>query len=111
MRVAYVAHPISGDVPGNLAKIRAWISRMQPQHPDLAFIAPYVTWLECGDDDSDPVSRNLGMDRDLEVLRRCDEIWLIGSQLSPGMWIECQEAKRHGIRVVDCIDFHQDQAA
>ena len=87
MIVAYMAHPVGGDVPGNIAKAKRWLTFLQRTYPDRAFVAPWIDWIEFAEglDDADPKAREIGMQRDLAVVRRCDEIWLVGGYLSPGM--------------------------
>ena len=50
-------------------------------------------------DDSDPEERQLGIDLGNRMLRLCDELWLCGDRISPGMAGEKEMAERLGIPV------------
>jgi hypothetical protein len=98
--LAYMAHPIAGDVPGNCARARRWLAWLQRTYPDRAFIAPYIDWIEAGDDDSDPVQRELGLQRCCAVAAVCTEFWPVGGRLTEGMrreqraWSDERESDR-----------------
>jgi hypothetical protein len=91
MRVVYLAHPVSGDVPGNLARAKRWVRWIESTYPDVAVVAPWIVACEIWDD-ADPAQREAGMMRDLAVIGRCDELWLVGGRLSAGMEIEMKHA-------------------
>lgn len=102
MKIAYLAHPVSRDVPGNLAKAKVWLQWLQKRYPDRAFIAPWIDWIEyCGDDDNDPVQRELGMECDFIVVSRCHEFWPVGGRMSAGMQREKNVAIINGVDICD----------
>jgi hypothetical protein len=100
MRVVYMAHPVSGDVPGNLAKARAHVRRLEEAHPDVAIVASWITECEVWDD-ANPDERAKGLQRDMAVLGKCDELWLLGPHVSSGMALEEDHANSLGIPVTD----------
>ena len=95
-KVVYIASPLSGDVKRNLQFARqacryAISEEMTPFCPHLL----YTQML----DDSDPEERQLGIDMGNRMLRLCDELWLCGDRISPGMAGEKEMAERLGIPV------------
>lgn len=100
IRVCYVAAPLSGDIPGNLRRAKDALARFQSAHRDRAFIAPWIAWVEMGDDDDNPVARELGMQRDLAVIAKCDELWVVGTRVTAGMRREIEHAQACGVVVV-----------
>jgi hypothetical protein len=50
-------------------------------------------------DDGEPDERNAGMYMGLQLLRRCEEIWVFGSRISAGMNREIKAAKARHIPV------------
>jgi hypothetical protein len=107
--LAYLAHPIAGDVRANLVRYKAWLRYLQTRHPTLAFIAPSIDWIEvCGDRDDNAAERERGLARCCQVVARCDEIWLVGSRLSQGMERELAAWKR--ANSYDDGEAHQDNA-
>jgi hypothetical protein len=96
----YLAHPVSGDVAGNLESCRAIMLDLMGRYPHHAFVAPWITYCEILDDD-DPEQRARGMRDDLVVLARCDQIWLVGPHVSAGMIAEKEIAENAGLWVVD----------
>lgn len=98
--IFYVAHPLGGDVPANLARAMRWLRWLIACEPDVAFIAPWIASVSAGEDDADPAQRARGL-RDAEaVIARCDGIVLCGG-LSPGMQQELAAARRDGLHVLD----------
>ena len=94
MRVVYVAHRLSGDWPGNTAAAREFVKHAA--HHGVAPVAPYLTL------DGllvEPDDRELGLEIDLVLLARCDEVWLCGPVISPGMLLELDAARARGIPV------------
>ena len=95
-KVVYIASPLSGDVKRNLQFARqacryAISEEMTPFCPHLL----YTQML----DDSNPEERQLGIDLGNRMLRLCDELWLCGDRISPGMAGEKEMAERLGIPV------------
>lgn len=90
MRLIYLAHPVSpldGEtVESNLASAERWLVGLSARNPDAVFLAPWIQALRLGiGDDSDPVSRELGLQGCEAVAAACDEIVLCGPRVSRGM--------------------------
>ena len=104
MRVIYFAHPVSGDVAGNLKKARAWIRFLEATNPDVAIVANWITECEIWDDDV-PEQRAASLARDLAVISKCDELWYGGverGELTRGMELEYEHAAKLGKPVTWC---------
>lgn len=90
MNVIYIAHPYGGD-PDNLEKIHDLINELTIDYPDdYVFISPVPLW----DEAYRVMEYTPGMDKCLELLSRCDELWLAYNwHESPGCMIEYGYAK------------------
>lgn len=99
MRVVYVAHPLGGGEDreanrANAAKWCAWVARQGH--------APVADWIILsGEFDESPGNRDLGLTIDLALVGRCDEVWLVGGRVSPGMQMEADRAVQLGKPVFD----------
>jgi hypothetical protein len=100
VRVVYVAHPLGSGIDRernriNASKWCAWLAKTYG-------VAPVADWITLsGQWDESPENRDLGLRIDVELVKRCDEIILVGGRVSPGMAIEAEAARTHGIVVVD----------
>lgn len=101
MKIVYIAHPISGDIEGNLARIRDIVKKIAMNQPDIVPFVPYYVDI-VSLDDNDPVQRKRGISNDIELFNRkvMDEVWLFGDKLSKGMKAEVKLALRLGIPVI-----------
>lgn len=100
LKTVYPAHPVSGDVEGNLARVRAIVRKLHFM-PGVMPVAPYVA--DCGIlDDSILEEREMGMKTAEEYFRRgmIDEVWLYGPKISNGMKGEILLAWDYGLPVV-----------
>lgn len=102
-KIVYIAHPISGDVAGNLAKITKIVEHIY-RSPKYATVVPLVPYyVDCLVlDDNNPQLRAKGLANGLAILSRpgiIDELWLYGPTISPGMKNEVFAAFRAGIKV------------
>jgi hypothetical protein len=86
--VAYVAHPVAGDVAANLARALRWLFWLSSQCPDVAVIAPWIAGIMSGEDDGDPAARSRWLALDVAIVKRCDCLILCGGRVSSGMAIE-----------------------
>jgi hypothetical protein len=111
MKVVYICHAISGDVQGNLEKIKNIVREINLTEEDVVPFAPY--WLDCHAlDDSIPEERERGIKNDHELFNRgfIDELWLYGDKISAGMWAEIRLAQSKKIKVVcKTPETHRDQ--
>lgn len=101
MKIAYIAHPVAGDVKGNIAKILAIVRRINLEEPNVVPFAPYITDIQAMHDVI-PFERDRGMTNNFHLLS-CgfiDEVRLYGDRISKGMQKEIELAKRLGIPVV-----------
>ncbi len=103
--LCYLAHPVAGAVPVNLARAKRWLKALQDANPTIVIIAPWIGMIESqgleGDNDNDPELRAIGLSRDCYVVGRCDAIVLVGGRISNGMQIEMNYATTMGSTVMD----------
>lgn len=99
-RFAYIAHPISGDIAGNLEKIKAIVRHINLTEPDVVPFAHYVVDCESLDDNV-PEERERGIKNDIALLKAgfITEMRLYGDRISKGMRHEIELAKELGIPV------------
>jgi hypothetical protein len=101
MKIVYIAHPISGDVEGNLKKILAIVREINLTMPDVIPFAHY--WVDCHAlDDTIPEERLRGIKNDKALLKAgfINELWLYGDRISSGMSDEIETANELGMPVV-----------
>ena len=98
MKVIYIAHPLgreSNERACNIAQAERWFIFCADQ--GNCPMAPWLTlarhWTE--------ERRGDGIAIDLRTIERCDELWLCGPRISPGMQLEKDHAHKFGIPVVD----------
>ena len=91
--VVYICSPLSGDVEGNQGKA----ARYCRFAVDAGYIpiAPHLYFPRFMDDDN-PRERNLALFMDIVLLTKCAELWVFGDNVSKGMSIEIEKAKRKG---------------
>lgn len=98
MRLCYIAAPLSGrERERNRARAARWVAWAARQG-----VAPVATWVVlAGQWDETEDSRALGLAIDCATVARCDELWLVGGHVSPGMAVERAAAERVWITVRD----------
>ncbi len=80
--IVYIASPLSGDVEQNLDFARQACRCAIAQ--GVTPFAPHLLYTQMLDD-SDPEERRLGIDMGNQMLGLCQELWLCGDRISPGM--------------------------
>lgn len=101
MKIVYIAHPISGDITGNLEKIRKIVRHINLTEPDVVPFAHY--WLDCHAlDDNIPEERERGIKNDVALMSAgfINEVWLYGDKISMGMKHEIILANSLNIPVI-----------
>lgn len=100
MKVAYIAHPISGDSDGNIQKILKIVRYINRHSCDYVPFAPYI--VDClALDDSIQEERERGIENDIALFNKgfIDEVWLYGDRISTGMSREIELAHKLNISV------------
>ncbi|MCM1149477.1 MAG: DUF4406 domain-containing protein [Butyricicoccus sp.] len=96
-KLVYIASPLSGDTGRNIVFARQ-ACRYAIACGNTPF-APHLIYPQLLDD-NDPSERRLGLDMGNRMLELCDELWLCGENISPGMEAECILAQELGIPVL-----------
>ena len=96
MKLVYIASPYAGDIPNNVERAKEYCKQALEQ--GVIPMAPHLLYPQFLED-SDPEQRSLGLRAGLELLARCDEMWVFGGEISPGMSREIQFAREHGIPI------------
>jgi hypothetical protein len=100
MRIVYIGHQISGDVEGNLQKIKDIMREINLTMPDVLPFAHYV--VDCQVlNDLIPEERKRGIKNDVALLKAgfINELWLYGPKISHGMKCEIELAIANNISV------------
>lgn len=95
-RLVFICSPFAGDVEENVARACAYCRFAVDEH--VVPFAPHLLFTRFLND-GDPAERRTGLELGLAVLRRCDELWVFGDRVSPGMAAEIAEARRIGLRI------------
>ena len=103
VKTVFIAHPISGDIKGNMKKVLAICEEIHSK--DIIPVAPYLVSLQYLNDEIIE-DRELGVDANLECFHRgyIDELWLFGDKISSGMKQEILLAKELNIPIVSKTD-------
>lgn len=109
MKLVYLAHPLSGDIPGNLAEAKRWARWIYDHFDDVAVVAPWILDAEILDD-TNPAHRASGLAHGRAVVVRCDEMWCFGPRVSGGMAAEIAAATTAQKRVLDFTGLPRDDA-
>lgn len=104
-KTIYVAHPVGGDVEGNMKKILEICRLIHTQDSKVIPLAPYLVGLHYLKDTVEE-ERDLGIEANTEHFKRgmIDEVWLYGTHISPGMKEEILLAHTLEIPVVPMTD-------
>lgn len=102
MKLVYIAHPYGGK-PENLERARRWLRWAWRSNHDDGFLAPWIEGCTALGDRT-PESRDRGLEFDQQVVSMCDELWLVGGEISPGMKVEEEAARRFNVNVIDMTD-------
>jgi hypothetical protein len=95
MKVVYIAHPLGAgeDREANRARASRWVAWSATQG-----VAPVADWIILSGQ-WDESLRGLGLEIDKALITRCDELWLVGGRVSPGMRVESDAAIEAGLPV------------
>jgi hypothetical protein len=104
MRIAYIAHPIGGDVDNNIQKVIKIIRHINLTENDVVPLAPYIESVYSLDD-TRRKERAKGIANNVALFRRgaIDELRLYGDRISDGMWDEIKLANELGIKI-NCMN-------
>jgi hypothetical protein len=107
-RRIYIAHPIGGDVVGNLMSLFDIIRYINLNEPDVIPCAPYVADVMAMGD-TIPENRKRGMENGLELIRSGVFHELRAYGLSDGVYAEIKAAHDCGITIrvmpMDAVDW------
>lgn len=93
-KMVYICSPYSGDIERNTEKAREY-SRYAVEQG----VTPLTPHLMLPQFISEDEERELAIALDLVFLGRCDELWVFGGRISPGMKTEIKEAEKSGITI------------
>lgn len=99
MLVVYIAHPLGSgsDREANRQRAMRWVRWAAEKG-----VAPIADWIILASEwrESDE-HRAAGLAIDVELVKRCDELWLVGGRVSRGMRVEADAAIAAGLIVRD----------
>ena len=90
MKIVYIVSPFRGDTKRNIAKACDYCKAAV--RAGVMPIAPHLLYPQFMDD-SDREQRKLGLSFALQLLRKCDELWVCGNDITDGMLGEMEAAQ------------------
>ncbi len=94
--LVYICSPYSGDVLRNTRKARTF-SRFAVRQGAIP-VTPHLLYPQFMDDKI-PAERDLGRFFALVLLGKCEQLWVFGNDISPGMAREISQAESKGIPI------------
>lgn len=96
MDLVYLSSPYRGDTETNEANARKYCKQIAKQ---VAIpIAPHFIFTQFLDDNNEQ-ERNLGIQMGLELLKYCDEMWVVSNTLTEGMKLEIKQAQEIVLKI------------
>ncbi|QGT99522.1 hypothetical protein SYNTR_0929 [Candidatus Syntrophocurvum alkaliphilum] len=90
-KIVFICSPFAGDIKGNSQRARRY-GRFAVSKGAVPFV-PHLLYPQILNE-HDPEERNLGINLGLNILAKCQELWVFGEYISPGMSIEINQAKK-----------------
>jgi hypothetical protein len=95
--LVYICSPYAGDVEKNTEKAKLYSRFAVIERNAIAF-APHLLFpLYLSDDD--PAERKLALFMDIVFLGKCNELWVFGGQITKGMQMEIDKAKKRHMTI------------
>jgi len=104
MKIAYIAHPISGNVHYNIRQVVKKVGEINKNEPEVVPFAPYI--VDCmALDDNKPEDRQRGFKNNYHYFESgmINELRLYGNFISKGMADEIEWAAKFGIEIKNFI--------
>lgn len=92
--LVYICSPFSGDVENNVNKAQKY-SRYALDEGNIP-IAPHLLFPQFMSDESE---RRLAMHFNYVLLGKCEEVWVFGDNISPGMAEEIKIAENRNMKI------------
>lgn len=106
MKLVYICSPLRGDIDANMKRALRYCT--YAAGCGVIPIAPHMAWNGVFDD-TIPEKREAALRLGLELLKRCDEVWVMGNEITEGMQGEIDEAERLHIARVYVLDEQVEQ--
>ena len=94
--LVFICSPFAGDRVRNAERARDYCRFAVSQ--GYIPIAPHLIFPQFMDED-DPAQRNLGIFFGMVLMSKCQEVWVFGGNISKGMAVEIEKAKRRGLPI------------
>lgn len=96
LKMVYICSPLRGNLDRNITNAVSYSKHAAGQ--GVLPLAPHTIFTQYLND-LIPAERQQGLTMGLELLARCDELWVYGSLISEGMRAEIQYAKEHSMPI------------
>jgi len=96
MKFIYICSPLKGDIERNIRKANGYCRFAVKK--SVVPLAPHTMFTGFLDD-TIPEEREAGLSLGLEILKRCNEMWVFGNRISEGMLAEMEVAKELNIPI------------
>lgn len=100
-KIVYIAHPISGNIKGNIEKLLNIIKDINLNYNNTIPFAPYIADV-LALDDNDIKQREIGISNNVSYFKSgiIKEVWVYGDYISNGVFHEIELAKKLNIPVI-----------
>ncbi|MDF2672435.1 MAG: hypothetical protein K0R09_700 [Clostridiales bacterium] len=94
--IVFICSPFAGDIAGNIKRAKSYgrfavLEGVVPVIPHLMYPQFLV--------EDNLEERQLGIEMGLILLIKCREVWVFGNQISKGMALEINKAKKYSIPI------------
>ena len=94
--LVFISSPFAGDTRRNTKRARGFCRFAVSKN--CIPVAPHLLFPQFMEED-DPAQRDLGIFFGMVLMRKCQEVWVFGRDITKGMAVEIEKAKRRGLPV------------
>ena len=94
--LVFISSPVAGDTRRNTKRARGFCRFAVSKN--CIPVAPHLLFPQFMEED-DPAQRDLGIFFGMVLMSKCQEVWVFGRDITKGMAVEIEKAKRRGLPV------------
>ena len=94
--LVFISSPFAGDTQRNTKRARGFCRFAVSKN--CIPVAPHLLFPQFMEED-DPAQRDLGIFFGMVLMSKCQEVWVFGRNITKGMAVEIEKAKRLGLPV------------